>query len=434
MPFLKRFDPHMQEVVRGASGALIIRVIGAGFGFLFNVLLARMLGAEGAGIYYLAFTTTTIATVAGRMGLDNALLRFTAAHTAMGEWSAVKGLYQRGIRLALLASGLATAAVMIGAPFLAREVFSEPDLATPLRWMSLAIVPTSLLSLHGELLKGLKRTKAAMLLQGAGVSVLGVLLLSVMGARWGVLGAISAYVLAAATMLVVGIYMWHRAVPRIRIVQGEFSQRLLLSTSFPLLIMASMDLVMNFTDTVVLGIFGEAADVGVYGVAMRTAMLTSFVLIAVNSIAAPKFAALHRQGDLRTLEAVAQNCAKLTTVLAAPALLVFVFAPGWVLQIFGEGFEAGATVLSILALGQFVNVAAGSVGYLLMMSGNERLMRNNITVAALLNLVLNLILVPTYGVIGAATATAVSLAIMNVSAAFLVYHKLGIVSFAIRVK
>ena len=89
----------MQEVVNGASVAFVIKVIGAGLSFGFNVLLARMLGADGAGIYFLALTVTTIATVFGRMGLDNALLRFTAANAAVGDWGAVKGIYRKGMML-----------------------------------------------------------------------------------------------------------------------------------------------------------------------------------------------------------------------------------------------------------------------------------------------------------------------------------------------
>lgn len=432
LPFLKRLDRHMQEVVSGAGIAFVLRVTGAGFGFLFNVLLARFLGAEGAGIYYLAFTVTTVATVAGRMGLDNALLRFTAAHSALGEWGAVKGVYRHGMRMALLASGSATVVVFACAPLVARGIFSEPSLITPLRWMALSILPMSLILLHGELLKGLKRVRDAALLQGTAMSVLSCLFLLIAGSSRGVLGAVLAYTLASILVLLVAVLLWRGAMSRVRDVQGRFSGRLLASTSFPLLLVASMDLVMSFTDTIMLGILGRASEVGVYGVALRTAMLTSFILIAVNSVAAPKFAALFRQGDMRNLEAVARNSTRLMVAAALPALLVLILAPSLVLSVFGEGFRAGAAALSILAVGQFINVATGPVGYLLTMSGHERVLRNINVGGAALNVSLNLLLIPQLGMNGAAIATSVSWAMINLTALLLVHRKMNVSIWGMR--
>jgi len=116
------------------------------------------------------------------------------------------------------------------------------------------------------------------------------------------------------------------------------------------------------------------------------------------------------------------------SLVAFPALLLFIVAPSWVMGLFGSQFESGWVVLLILAAGQFVNVVTGSVGYLLMMSGHESLMRNNIIFSALLNLALNILCVPTLGIVGAAVATAISLAVMNIVSLWLVYLKLGILT------
>jgi len=257
-------------------------------------------------------------------------------------------------------------------------------------------------------------------------------LLLAVRSSWGVFGAVFAYTAASMIVLLLGIFMWRRATPQTQTVRGNFSGRLLASTSFPLLLVASMDLIMAFTDTIVLGIFGRSAEVGVYGAAMRTAMLTSFVLIAVNSVAAPRFAALFHQGELRTLESVARNATRLMVAVAAPALLLLILAPGLALRAFGEGFGTGAVALAILAVGQFVNVATGPVSYLLTMSGNQIALRNNNVCAALLNLGLNLLLVPRYGMNGAAIATAGSWITLNVMAMLLVRRRLGIAIWGVR--
>lgn len=429
--WINRMDFHMKEVVRGASVAFTLKVFSVGLSFGFNVLLARLLGAEGAGIYFLALTVTTIATVFGRVGLGFALLRFTADHAAKGDWTKVAGVARIGIRIATGASILITLLLFSSASWIAQSIFSKSLLIVPLRLMALSILPMSLLNLYSELLKGLKKIRDSMLVQVVGIPFISLPLLALLGGKLKVMGAVSAYVASTIFVFLFGVFLWRRATPQLRNLPGHFDSRLLIKTSLPLFWVTLMSLVINMTDTILLGIWTESEMVGIYGAALRTAMLTSFILFAFNSIIAPKFAALYAQRDLQALSILARNGAKLMTLLAAPVLLLFIFAPTWVLGLYGPEFTVGAAVLTILALGQFVNVATGSVGYLLMMTGHEKLMRNNIVFSALLNIALNTILILKFGILGAALANAISLATMNLISAFLVYQKLSIFTLPI---
>ncbi len=256
VPFIsRRFDAHMLDVVNGAAVALVLRVLGAGLAFCFNLLLARKLGAEGAGIYFLALTVTTIATVFGRMGLDNALLRFTAANASIGDWQAVKGVYSKGMSLALAVSGISAVIVFAAAPFLADLIFSKPELVSPLRWMALAIVPMSLLILHAEMLKGLVRIRDSLLVNGVGVpalSLVGLIFLIEAGVK----GAVWAYTLAAVLTAILGIRLLRMAAPQLRSITGHFETRELLQSSMPLFWVASLNMMINWTGTFALGIWG----------------------------------------------------------------------------------------------------------------------------------------------------------------------------------
>lgn len=410
---LKIRDLHMKEVVRGATIAFTLRVLGAGLGFLFNIVLARLFGAQGAGVYYLAFTMTSIASVVSRVGLDNAVLRFTASNASQGRWEKIADLYRTGTLIAVGTSASITMLVLLSAPWISRVVFSEPTLTGPLRLMTFAILPFSLLTLQGEFLKGLKKIRDATLIQGLGVPLISLLLLVLIGDSLGLEGATVAYMLATILVLVGSIVLWRMAMPRLNGMRESFDTRLLVRTSLPLFWASSLTLVMTWTDTIMLGIWTDSVVVGIYGVAIRTALLTSFVLVAVNSILAPKIAVLSTQRDTEALLGLARNTAKFSVLISAPALLAFVFAPQWILGLFGSGFETGASSLTILAVGQFVNVAAGSVGPLLMMSGNERSLRTSVIVAAILNLLLNSILIPTVGMIGAAVSTSFSVVLLN---------------------
>lgn len=416
----------MKEVMSGASVAFIMKAASAGLQFCLNVFLARLLGAQGAGMYFLALTITTVATVGGRLGLDNTLLRYTAANSSIENWSAVKGAYVKSMALAVPASIFAALIVLLLSPFLAAKLFGKPDLTIVLRWMALSVVPMTLYLLHAQALKGLKQISKALLVQGVGPPALAIVGICVLAKRWGVCGAAWSHTIASALTALLGIIFWRAATPQLTAIKANFSTSELLSSSLPLFWVTSMQMVITWTASISLGIWGTTAEVGIYNVAARTAMLTNVILIAVNTIVAPKFAALYLKGDMEALGSIARNSAKLMTVIAIPVLLLFFSAPGWVMGIFGSQFSDWGVVLAIISFAQFINVATGSVSFLLMMCGFERLMRNNIVFCAGLNVLLNVTLVPWLGVIGAALSAALTIAMMNIVSAILVWHALRI--------
>jgi O-antigen/teichoic acid export membrane protein len=425
------WDEHMREILRGASTAFVLKGLSAVLTFLFYVVIGRLLGPSGAGLYFLALTAITIAAVLGRIGLDNTVLRFVAANAGAGNWNAVKGVYRKATVMAGIASTATAVSLVIVAPWLAARVFLKPELTALLRWMALAVAPIALLNLQAQGLQGLKRIRDSSLVANVGIPVFSLVGTLALAPRWGTVGATWAYSLAAVLTMLIGIWRWRAATPHLRRMEGRFDTAELLRSSVPLFWVSSFQLVIAWSSTVALGLLGTSADVGVFSAANRTAMLTSFVLMAVNSIAAPKFAALHQEGDLVTLGRIARKSANLMALTASPVLAIFILLPGPVMGMFGTKFSAGAPVLSILAVGQFVNVVTGSVGWILIMCGYERLMRNNIAVCAGLSVVLNLLLIPPLGIIGAAIATSTVLALQMLIAAAMVWQKLGVVTLPV---
>jgi O-antigen/teichoic acid export membrane protein len=400
--------------------ALVLKTLAAGLAFGFNVALARTFGPEGAGVYLLALSMITAACIVGRLGLDTVLLRQVAAGAATRDWSQVEGASGTGLRLALATSAAATAGVFALAPWLA-AAFGMPALAAPLRWMSLSIVPLTLAMLLSESLKGLRRIFDSQVVNGVAVPAVSLGVLLGVGPRLGLQGAVLAHVAAAATALALGLAWWRRAAPpRPGAPPAAVPPRALLSSGLPFFWSQLTTFCMQWVGVVGLGLWRSEAEVGIFSLAMRTAMLTSLLLISVNTIAAPKFAALHRQGDLAGLEATAAATTWLMVAAAGPLLLVFLLAPARVMGLFGSGFVAGASALAVLALGQFVNAATGSVGQLLLMSGHERLFRNTVLASAVINVALTAAAVPRFGILGAALATTVSQVVKNLAAAWLV--------------
>jgi len=227
-------DEHLQEVVKGASIALVLKVLATGLAFSFNIVLARLLGAEGAGLYFLALSITSIMAVVGRVGLDNTFVRFTASNVAIDDWEAVKGLYRQGTRLALIASSIVAIVMFLAAPWLANSVFSKPVLTDLIRWMALAIIPVVLFNTHAQLLKGLKRIRDHIIVLSIALPLFSLLGIIILIPFKGLEGAIWAYILAASITAGLGIGLWRKNTFKMLNLKGQFDISQLLQSCIPL--------------------------------------------------------------------------------------------------------------------------------------------------------------------------------------------------------
>ena len=190
-----------------------------------------------------------------------------------------------------------------------------------------------------------------------------------------------------------------------------------------LLLMTATQALLQSTDLLMLGWLADPTSVGVYAVAARVADLVTFALTAINTIFAPSIAALHARGDRTALQAMVTTTAWWATLAGLVVALPLFGLAGFVLSIFGAGFSAGETPLRILLAGQIVNAAAGSVGFMLTMTGHERQAAVVLGGAAVGAVALNAIFISPFGLAGAAMATALSVTGWNWGLAVLVWRR-----------
>jgi O-antigen/teichoic acid export membrane protein len=426
LPFIDRLNLDMREVIGQSGAAFVLRVSGAGMGFVFNVLLARLLGAEGSGVYYLALAITGIGALLSTIGIPDALLRFIAAHAVHGEWNEVAGVYRIGVTISAAAGVVCTVLLVGMAPWLSKSVFDDPSLTGPLRIMSLAVLPMTLITLHGMALKSLKRVITGTLVEGFGISFISLPLLFVFGSFLGVDGAALAYALAALAVFLAGIYFWRQATPHLKGVRGSFKTRLLVTTSLPMLWIDAMDVAVQQTGILLLGIWASTEEVGIYGAVGRLVIVMTFFFTTVKSVVSPRFAELYARGDEQAVAVLARDTSKFLALFALPVVMPLIIFPGWVLSLFGPEFAAGGAALAVVAVGHFLRVALSPSGYLLMMTGHEKLLRNTVVACGALNVALSVVLIPRYGMVGAAASTAFTFGLMGLIATVLVHWKLSI--------
>lgn len=407
-----------RDLLRGGLGSLTVKVAHAGLAFAVAVTLARMLGPADYGVYAFALSVMMILALPAQVGLPQLVVRETAKTQADGEWGLMRGLWRWSNRAVFLFSGLAMAGVV--------TVLWWVDISPRVETLAIgaALIPLIALgNLRAASLRGLRRVLLGQLPESV-VRPL-VLLAILLGAAG--LGfdarisspqaAMAAYVVAVVTAFMTGAAMlhWFRpsevAAATPRTTPTEWRRAVL-----PLAMIAGLQLVNNQADIIVLGIFRSNAEVGIYRAVFQMALLVVFGLQAMNQMLQPYFAGLYRQGDMCRLQRLLTISARAVLLLALPPVLTYVFFGGDLLEwIFGEPYRAGATALAVLAIAQLVNAGMGSVGHLLNMTGHERDTIKAVFIAAIANLGLNTLLIPIFGLMGAAVATTISIVIWNFS-------------------
>jgi O-antigen/teichoic acid export membrane protein len=419
-----------KNFIKNAFLIFSIRVIGAALTFVSTLVFAKILGPERFGIFSLLLTLVTIVSVFVRMGLDNVVLKQVSANlTSQPELS--NGYLLSSIRWILLSGGLLTIIIYLFSKFIAYDIFSKPVLEDPLKYFSFYIIPFSLVIIFSAAFKSFERPIFANLIQTIFVP-LSVLITVALFWFFEVIELeyiITALILGAILGNLIYLYFWDTKYKTKIVKYLTFSS--LLKEGFPMLLISSGALVMAWSDIIMLGIFATNNEIGAYAAASRTVMVTSLVLIAINSITAPKYARYYRENKIESIKRLAQASSLILLItVSIPIGLIFLYSQE-IMQLFGQGYALGAKVLVILAIGQFVNVSFGSVGYLLSMTGREEKLRDIMFISAIVNIILSYIGIKFFGFIGVAYATAFSVVLWNTLALVEVKKYLGFWTFNI---
>lgn len=412
------------EIAKKAFLALTVKILAACGAFLLNIVIARNLGAEQAGYFFLAQAICVLLASITRQGFDNALVRFIAGFKVSNDSASISGMFKYAFLRVLIVSIVMALCLYSTASWLSISVFDKQHLEQTLHVAAFLIVPLALSQFMGFCFQGVKKVVPSMLYQSALLAVLSVISLSVISPD-NASSTMNVYVICACIVVMLALLQWIKYSPLSGARLKDEDKHAVNQAIKPLFLILLMTQATQWAGQLMLGAWSTSEEVALFATAQRTAMLTSFILVAVNAIAAPKFAEAFKQNQLDDIEQVALSSSRLMTAAAVPILIfMIVFAP-WLMSLFGPDFIDGAVILRILAVGQFVNVITGSVGYLLQMTANERLLRNNMVISSVILVVGSIVAIPLFGVIGAAVVTSCAIATQNLLCVYQVKKKLG---------
>lgn len=421
--------PYFNKIFQNKSFILfLVKILNAGLNFSVSYTLAKLIGAEGLGVFAFAISWMTLFSVPGTLGFNHLLVREISIYKTSEKWNLLQGLINYSSRLTFIYSivlGLIAITVALTMDLLTSE-FLVPFC------IAIAALPfRTLILIKSSILKGLKEVIIGHLPEQVCLPLLFLSLALIYRITnpesISPTVVVILYIMAILTIsLGISVVQSQKSPAQIKSVKQSTSRKEWICGAIPMMFLGGMQIIFTRTDIIMLGIFNGSKDVGIYVVVSRLASLITFALVAINNTKAPEIASHYAKNHISKIQHIAKFSARASTAAAIPIAIIFCTGGDKILAIFGTEFQHGYIALAIISFGSVINAMTGPVGNLLKMTKNQNFALISSTMSAVLNLGLNWWLIPQYGITGAATATAISMSTMNVSNTIFTLAKLKI--------
>lgn len=407
-----------EEVVAVAKGAGFL-ASGRAFSSLVRlvtaVLLARWLGAEGYGLYILCISVAFAASSIASLGLDVAMERYIAVAGRRGDEASARGTLQVGVLGTLLPGLVVAGALLLLSNQIAVRLFDEEGL-TPLMGLSAVLaVVIGMSTLLVAVLVGSKRIDQSALADHV-IQPLSRLAFLLLIAPFGMTPFLAGVAFLLSYLVSVGTMarFIDRKIPLSGLLQPAARDlRGIAAFAFPFWFTGFLRILRTRIQPLLLGVVGTVTNVGVFAVVTSASALGRLANASISTALRPTLAELHDAGDAREVGRLYATTTRWTLAVSLPVFVFIALVPESLLGLFGPGFETGVTALVIAASAEVVNGATGMCGPIIAMSGYNKLKVVNATAWMVISLLANVIMIPVWGVNGAAIAILVSTTSIN---------------------
>lgn len=404
-------------VVSTAGGAALMglgMIISGTLGYVQTVAMTHMVPRSTFGIFVVVFTLATFLSQLTKLGLDGVLLRFLPAYRTQHERHLAAGLAIFSFWVPAAVGLVCALLLILFASPLARGVFHSEAYATPLREAAL-IIPLN--GLQSVILNGLQAIKVFRWQVYVGkviepvVTLVMLTVFYLLGFRLEAL--IFAYIAGIGLSVVVGRVAFHRQAGRLIRAAPQYATATWMRFGAAMLFNVMTIAVIQSTDVLGLGAFDSTSQVSLYGAADRIGSLIAMPFFALSIIFSPMIAEMYTRGELPQLERMFALVTRWSLAVSWPVGLCCVIFSAPILGVFGKGYAAGSVALIVLAAGSLVNAGTGPVSNMLVMTSRLRVLWFNTFVRVTTNIVLVVLLIPRFGILGAALASSLTVVILN---------------------
>lgn len=415
----------VEKIAKEGGISLLGNILGKGLFFVTQIVIVRLFGTEVFGLYVLGITVAKMIEIVSRFGLDFGSMRFVSIYHK-DDAARTKGIILSSMGISFIGSIVIGVLLYLSAGFISESFFCKPELKEVIRALSICIPFVSTTFVLTSATQGFHTTKYAVYIReifqpAINISFILIFFFTSLGLR----GAIFAFAISYLSTFILSLYFLNKVyLDSIKEkTKAIFEVKNILMFSIPLMFVSILNYIPAWTDILMLGHFVSSKDISIYRVASLVPFLLTLVLNASNSIYAPLVAKLYDNGESNRLDGILKITTRWVFNITLPALIIMVFFSRFIMSLFGTEFvEQGAPILIILALAHFVNCVTGGVAYTLIMTGKQKVEFLNAVVTVITNIVLNYLLIPKYGGLGAAVATGIAYSAINLIRLFEVYY------------
>lgn len=428
-------NQSLQKIAKGTGIIFIGTIIGLLLGFIGRVILVRYITQSEYGIYCLALTVISIFATISMLGLDEGSTRYIAYLRGKNEEGKARGVISSSIKIAIIASTSIATISFFTSDFISINIFHTPELSTPLKIFSYAIPFTVLINVFLATFRGFGKVDKQVYFNNILRPILYLLFLIafvLFGPSF--IGVVYAYVLSISiTFVVFLIYLMKKYSLSIRSCRSSGSSNTnmmtkdLLFFSVPLLAVGMLMIVMSWTDTLMLGYFKTPDVVGLYNAALPLANLIPIVLVSIGFLYTPIISNLYAKNQIEEIRKTYIILTKWSFLGTLPIFFVLFLFPDVLLNLlFGSRYIGSSVTLQILSLGLFLCTTTGHNYNTLVAMGKTNILMHIFLISEVMNLILDIALIPSFGIIGAAIASAFSIVMADILISIKLYQFSGI--------
>lgn len=424
----------IQKIAKGSSIIFIGTLSSLFFGLLTNIIIVRFMSREEFGIYSLALTIVTVCITISTLGLQEGTTRFIAHFRAKNERTSIKDTICSSILISLLSSILITILITSFSNYVAINIFKIREISRVLQILGIAIPFIVLSDVLISVFRGFDKAMVRVYFSNIMKPILYLcLLVLAVHFKLSFTSIISTYVVSAIiTFLALFLYFTKKSPQSFSWKQLNFNNRSkeLLRYSVPLLMVTMLLSIMAWTDTLMLGYFKNPEIVGAYNAAHPIGNLLSTGINSIGYLYVPVISYLYSKNQIKELGKINESSTKWCFIITFPIFFFLFLFPEFVLNIFyGDRYVETSNVLKVLVLGHIANSFFGLNYFTLLSAGKSRLLMYCSSIGAFMNVIFNLILIPQFGMLGAAIASAISFTVIEVVMTYKLYQFLRIHPF-----
>ncbi|MDY7396191.1 flippase [Aureibaculum sp. 2210JD6-5] len=429
MKFISKIkDKHLQDIVKGGSINFLFYALNIVVVYLLSIFISKIYGPEVYGRFAIIKSLILILIIFSTLGLNTLAIKLSSNEKYFNDGTFKSDFLVKSYAIIIITTVLISILILFNRQLFASNVFKDNLLEDYFYLFPIILISAVLLNYNSNLFKGQGRVILFSVISSflPNIILLTALYLIYKFSNQGEFYIVLCLALSYLFVLILSFFYvfplkWDNVVTKVK-------AKSLLLRSYPMMISASMIYLIFSVDTIMLGMLETSENVGIYRIVSQVSSVISVFIIVLGTVVGPKISKLYANNEISEFKKLIQNSSKILFYISFPLLILILIFAYQILGFFGTSYQKGHTSLIILSVCQFLFVVTGFVDIILNMTGHQKIFGKITIFTAALNITLNLIFIPKYGINGAAMATGFSIVLNNLIGLFYIKKKLNVIT------